>query len=206
MHGLMQEFPLLISSLIEYASRYHGDVEVVSRTIEGPVHRTNYRTLNQRAKQLANALVRLGVGPGERIATLAWNGYRHMELYYGVAGLGAVLHTINPRLFPEQIEYIANHAEDRYVFVDLTFVPLLEKLQDRLKAVKGYVVLTDEAHMPKSSLPKLMCYETLIGAEPVEFAWPTFDENTASSLCYTSGTTGNPKGVLYSHRSTVLHS
>jgi len=206
MRGLMQDTPLLISSLIDYAAIYHGDVEIVSRTIEGPIHRTNYREVQKRSKQLANALQHLGVKLGDRVATLAWNGYRHLEIYYGVSGIGAVLHTINPRLFPEQIEYIANHAEDSYIFVDLTFVPLLEGLQDRLKTVKGFVVMTDEAHMPKTGLRNAMSYETLVNGHSDKLDWPIFDENTASSLCYTSGTTGNPKGVLYSHRSTVLHS
>jgi fatty-acyl-CoA synthase len=205
MLGLLQDRPLLISTLIEYAAKYHGDREIVSRTVEGPIHRYTYRDANRRAKQLANALVRLGVKLGDRVATLAWNGYRHFELYFGVSGLGAVLHTVNPRLFPEQVEYIINHAEDGYVFVDLTFVPLLEGVAAKLKSVKGYIVMTDQAHMPKTSLPNAMCYETLIGGESTDFAWPEFDEKTASSLCYTSGTTGNPKGVLYSHRSTMLH-
>ncbi len=207
MLGLMQKEPLLISSLIKYAALYHGDTEIVTRTIEGPIHRYSYRDLHGRSKRLANALTRLGVGQGDRIGTLAWNTYRHMELYYGVSGMGAVLHTINPRLFPEQIEYIANHAEDQFIFVDLTFVPLLEALADKLTSVKGYVVMTDRAHMPADcKLPNLHCYEDLLAAESDDFDWPEFDENTASSLCYTSGTTGNPKGVLYSHRSTVLHS
>jgi fatty-acyl-CoA synthase len=202
----MQDQPLLISSLIEYADLYHGDVELVSRTIEGPIHRYNYRDSHRRAKQVANALAALGVGQGHRIATLAWNGYRHLELYFGVSGMGAVLHTINPRLFPEQIAYIANHAEDKYVFTDLSFVSLLEETADQLPSVKGYVIMTDEAHMPDTKLPNTMCYETLVGRQSTEFTWPKLDEWTASSLCYTSGTTGNPKGVLYAHRSTILHS
>ena len=206
MRGLMQERPLLISSLIDYAALYHGDAEIVSRTVEGPIHRTNYREAQRRSKQLAQALARLGARQGDRVATLAWNGYRHFELYFGVSGLGAILHTINPRLFPEQIAYIANHAEDKILFTDLTFVPLLEKLAGELKSVKAFVVMTDEAHMPKTSLPNALCYESLVAAESADFEWPTFDEMTASSLCYTSGTTGNPKGVLYAHRSTVLHS
>lgn len=205
MRGLMQDAPLLISSLIDYAADYHGDREIVSRTVEGPIHRTNYREMRRRSKQLANALAALGVQLGDRIATLAWNGYRHMECYYGVSCLGAVLHTINPRLFPEQIEYIANHAEDKFIFLDLTFVPLMEQLQDKLPKTQGFVILTDEAHMPQTKLRNVLCYETLLKAHSDEFTWPIFDENTASSLCYTSGTTGNPKGVLYSHRSTVLH-
>ena len=206
MRGLMQDYPLLISSLISYADLYHGDMELVSRTIEGPIHRYSYREAHQRSKQVAGALLSLGVNPGDRIGTLAWNGYRHLELYFGISGLGAVLHTINPRLFPEQIAYIANHAEDRYLFVDLTFVPLLESFADKLQSIKGFVIMTDEAHMPQTRLPNVYCYETLIRDQNPEFNWPKFEEQTASSLCYTSGTTGNPKGVLYSHRSTVLHS
>ena len=206
MLGLIQDRPLLISSLIEYSGQYHGDVEIVSRTVEGPIHRTNYRNINLRAKKLAQALERLGVKLGDRIGTLAWNGYRHMEIYFGVSGMGAVCHTINPRLFPEQIAYIINHAEDKYIFVDLTFVPLLEALKDHLKKVAGIVIMTDKAHMPETSLPNVICYETLVEAEDGNYNWPQFDEMTASSLCYTSGTTGNPKGVLYANRSTMLHS
>ncbi len=206
MRGLMMDTPLLISSLIDYAEIYHGDAEIVSRTIEGPIHRYTYRDAHGRAKQVANALTRLGIKLGDRVGTVAWNGYRHFELYYGVSGMGAVLHTINPRLFPEQIAYIVNHAEDQYLFIDLTFVPLLEAVADKLETVKGFVIMTDEANMPETKLANAICYEALIGAESADFAWPIFDENTASSLCYTSGTTGNPKGVLYAHRSTVLHS
>ncbi len=207
MLGLMQDRPLLISSLIEFAALYHGNTEIVSRSVEGPIHRYTYKDLARRSKQLANALTRLGVKLGDRVGTLAWNTYRHFELYYGVSGMGAVLHTVNPRLFPEQIDYIVNHAEDSYLFFDITFAPLVEKLASQLKTVKGFVAMTDRAHMPKDSkIPNLLCYEDLIGAESGEFDWPVFDEQTASSLCYTSGTTGNPKGVLYSHRSTVLHS
>jgi acyl-CoA synthetase (AMP-forming)/AMP-acid ligase II len=206
MKGLMQDSPLLISSLISFADLYHGDVELVSRTVEGPIQRYNYHEAHRRSKQVAKALLSLGVKPGDRIGTLAWNGYRHLELYFGISGLGAVLHTINPRLFPEQIVYIANHAEDQYLFVDLTFVPLLEALFDKLSTIKGFIVMTDEAHMPQTKLPNTWCYETLIGKQSDDYVWPRFDENTASSLCYTSGTTGNPKGVLYAHRSTVLHS
>jgi acyl-CoA synthetase (AMP-forming)/AMP-acid ligase II len=206
MKGLMQDTPLLISSLISFADLYHGDVELVSRTVEGPIHRYNYHDAHKRSKQVANALLSLGVKPGDRIGTLAWNGYRHLELYFGISGMGAVLHTVNPRLFPEQIVYIANHAEDQYLFVDLTFVPLLEALFDKLSTIKGFIIMTDEAHMPQTKLPNVLCYETLIGKQSDEYKWPRFEENTASSLCYTSGTTGNPKGVLYAHRSTVLHS
>jgi acyl-CoA synthetase (AMP-forming)/AMP-acid ligase II len=206
MLGIMQDRPLLISSLIEHANQWHSGVEIVSRTIEGPIHRCTYGDIHRRSKQVAKALIALGVKPGERIGTLAWNGYRHMELYYGVSGMGAVLHTINPRLFPEQIEYIANHAEDQYLFFDLTFAPLIEKLGPAMKTVKAFVAMTDRAHMPALKIPNLLCYEELVGAQDSDYAWPVFDENTASSLCYTSGTTGNPRGVLYSHRSTVLHS
>ncbi|ACV36445.1 3-(methylthio)propionyl-CoA ligase [Accumulibacter sp.] len=204
--GLMQDRPLLISSLIEHAATCHPRGEIVSRTSEGPIHRCTYADIQRRSKQVAQALTALGVQPGERVATLAWNGYRHMELYYGVSGMGAVLHTINPRLFPEQIEYIANHAEDQYLFFDLSFVPLLERLAGRLSSVRGFIVMTDRAHLPECSIPGLLCYEDLIAGQTGEYAWPQFDETAASSLCYTSGTTGNPKGVLYSHRSSVLHS
>ncbi len=206
MLGLMQDRPLLISSLIEFAALNHGDEEIVSRTVEGPIHRYTYRDCLSRSLQQAKALAKLGVRMNDRIGTLAWNGYRHVEIYYGVSGMGAVCHTINPRLFPEQIVYIVNHAEDKYIFVDLTFVPLIEKLVGQLPGVKGFVIMTDEAHMPETTLPNVICYETLMASADDDYQWPVFDERTASSLCYTSGTTGNPKGVLFSHRSTVLHS
>ncbi len=206
MLGLIQDRPLLISSLIEFAALYHGDVEIVSLSVEGPIHRYTYAEAHQRSKQLAQALIALGIEPGDRVATLAWNGYRHLECYYGVSGMGAVLHTINPRLFPEQIAYIANHAEDRIILTDLTFVPLLEAMADQLTGVEAFVIMTDRAHMPDTTLPKVHCYEDLLAARDGDYDWPSFDEKTASSLCYTSGTTGNPKGVLYSHRSTLLHS
>ena len=207
MLGRMQNQPLLISMLIEHAAQCHPNAEIVSRTSEGPIHRCTYTDISWRSKQLANALTALGVVNGDRIASLAWNGYRHMEMYFGVSGIGAVLHTINPRLFPEQIEYIANHAEDSFLFFDLGFLPLLESLAPQLKTVKGFVLMTDQAHMPANSkIPNLICYEDLLAAQSSEYEWPKFDENTASSLCYTSGTTGNPKGVLFSHRSTLLHS
>jgi fatty-acyl-CoA synthase len=204
--GLIQDRPLLISSLIEHANACHPGIEIVSRTVEGPIHRCTWGDIRLRSKRVAKALLALGVAPGDRIATLAWNGYRHMELYYGVSGMGAVLHTINPRLFPEQIEYIANHAEDRYVFFDLTFAPLLERLAPKMQSVRGFVAMTDRSHMPSQNIPNLLCYEDVVGAQDSDYEWPEFDERTASSLCYTSGTTGHPKGVLYSHRSTVLHS
>ena len=205
MLGLMQEKQLLIHTLIDYAATYHGRTEIVTRTVEGPIHRYTYADAHKRSKQLANTLTRLGVKLGDRIGTLAWNTYRHLECYYGVSGLGAVLHTINPRLFPEQVIYIANHAEDQFIFVDLTFVPLLEKLADKLPSVERYVVLTDAAHMPQTTLKNAVAYESWIGEADGDFAWGTFDENTAAAMCYTSGTTGDPKGVLYSHRSNVLH-
>ncbi|HXU53986.1 MAG TPA: 3-(methylthio)propionyl-CoA ligase [Casimicrobiaceae bacterium] len=204
MLGLMMRWPLTISSLIRHADQCHGDTEIVSRTIEGPIHRYTYRDAHTRARRLANALGRLGVVPGERVATLAWNGYRHFELYYAVSGVGAIIHTINPRLFHDQLTHIVNHAGDRLVFFDLTFLPLVEKLAPVCPGVTNWIALTDRAHMPSSSL-KLSCYEELVGAERDDYLWPELDEDTAAGLCYTSGTTGNPKGVLFSHRSTVLH-
>ena len=205
MKGLMMETQLLISSIAKHAEKFHGDSEIVSVTLDNPQHRYTYRDAMARARQLANALARLGVKQGDRVASLAWNDYRHLEVYYGVSGSGYVCHTINPRLFPEQIVYIINHAEDRFICVDAMFVPLLEAIADKISKVEGFIVMTDEAHMPETSLPNAMCYETLIAAESTEFDWPAFDERTASALCYTSGTTGNPKGVLYDHRSTLLH-
>jgi acyl-CoA synthetase (AMP-forming)/AMP-acid ligase II len=205
MKGLMMEAQLLISSIAQHAEKFHGDREIVSVTADNPRHRYTVREAIARAKQLANALGRLGVKQGERVASLAWNDYRHLEVYYGVSGSGYVCHTINPRLFPEQIVYIINHAEDRFICVDAMFVPLLEAIADKIPNVEGFIVMTDEAHMPDTALPNAMCYETLIAAESPEFDWPEFDERTASALCYTSGTTGNPKGVLYDHRSTILH-
>ena len=205
MRGLMMDVPLMVSSILDYAQRFHGDREIVSRAVEGPIHRYTYRDAAARTAQLAHALRALGVEPGDRIGTIAWNGYRHFELYYGVAGIGAVCHTINPRLHPSQIAYIAGHAADAYLFTDLTFVPLLEAIAPQLGSVRGYVVMTDEEHMPQTTLPNALCYETLLTAQPATIDWPRFDENTAAGMCYTSGTTGEPKGVLYSHRSTVLH-
>ena len=208
LQGLMMQMPLLISSLIEHADRHHGDAEIVSRRVEGDIHRTTYRELHRRSRQMANALAGLGIVRSERVATLAWNGYRHMELYFAVSGAGSVLHTINPRLPPEQIAWIVNHAEDRALFFDLTFLPLVEAVAPLCKTVKRWVLMTDRAHMPAEKSEKvgnLICYEDLIEGRSDAFTWPQLDENTASSICYTSGTTGNPKGVLYSHRSTVLH-
>ncbi len=205
MQGLMQNRPLLISSLIEYAASWHGDREIVSRDPEGSIHRTTYSALQPRAKRLANALHALGVGFGVPVATLAWNSARHLELYYGVTGGGRVLHTVNPRLFPDQIQYIINHAEDRYVFFDPVLTPLAEQLAPYLPLVRGWIALCDVAGMPATSLKNLLCYEDILAAAKEISGWPTFDENLAATLCYTSGTTGNPKGVLYSHRSTLLH-
>ncbi|HYX03560.1 MAG TPA: 3-(methylthio)propionyl-CoA ligase [Reyranella sp.] len=206
MFGLMQDRPLLIQQLIEHAALNHGDTEIVSRRIEGDIHRYTYRDARRRAKQVAEALLQLGITPGDRIGTLAWNGYRHFELYYGISGMGGVCHTINPRLFAEQIVYIVNHAEDRLLFVDLNLLPAVEKLLPQFTTVRHVVAMTDRAHLPKDcTIPNLLVYEELIDGKPGAYEWPEFDERTASSLCYTSGTTGNPKGVLYSHRSTVLH-
>lgn len=205
MHGLMMDKPLLISSLLDYAAKYHGGTEIVSRTVEGPVHRYTYADAELRAKKLAKALQTLGIQAGDRVATLAWNGYRHYELYYGVSGMGAVCHMINPRLFAAQVAYIMNHAEDMLVFADLTFLSLLEEIAPDVGSVKGFVIMTDEANMPETALPNVYCYETLLAVQDDDYDWPQFDELTASSMCYSSGTTGNPKGVLYSHRSTVLH-
>ena len=205
MHGLMMDTPLLISSIAEHAANFHGDREIVSVTMDNPRHRYTVRDSVQRARQLAGALDKLGLERGDRIATIAWNDYRHLEIYYGVSGAGYVCHTINPRLFPEQLVFIINHAEDRYICTDLMFVPLLEKLLPQIPNVEGFVIMTDAAHMPETSLPNAVCYETMIEAESTDYDWPQFDERTASALCYTSGTTGDPKGVLYDHRSTVLH-
>jgi fatty-acyl-CoA synthase len=205
MQGLMMRMPLTIPSLLEFAARYHGDTEIVTRTVEGPIHRYRYADLLRRAHQLSNALRVLHVGKGDIVGTLAWNSHRHMELYYGISGIGAVCHTINPRLFVEQIAYIIQHAEDRYIFADLTFVGLLEGIAERLQNVRGFVLMTDRAHMPDTRLPRVLCYEDLLAEQPEQAEWRIDDENAAASLCYTSGTTGNPRGVLYSHRSTVLH-
>jgi fatty-acyl-CoA synthase len=197
--------PLLISTIAEHAEKFHGNREIVSVTMDNPHHRYTMGDAVKRSRQLANALDKLGLERGDRVATIAWNDYRHLEIYYAVSGAGFVCHTINPRLFPEQLVFIINHAEDRYVFTDVMFVPLLEKLLPQIQNVEGFVVMTDEANMPETSLPNAICYETLVGSESSEYDWPQFDERTASALCYTSGTTGDPKGVLYDHRSTVLH-
>jgi len=205
MLGLMQNRPLLISGLVDYASTWHGGREIVSRDPEGAVHRSTYAEVASRAKRVANALDALGAKGGDRIATLAWNGWRHLELYYGVTSSGRVLHTVNPRLFPEQLQYIMHHAEDAFVFFDPVFAPLIEALAPSLPLVRGWVALCERDALPKMKLSGLLSYEDLLAKASPEYEWPVFDENTASTLCYTSGTTGNPKGVLYSHRSTVLH-
>ena len=206
LQGQMMDQPLLISGILEFAARHYGDSQIVSRRVEGDLHRYTYRDCARRARQLANALATLGVGMGERVATLAWNGYRHLELYYGVSGSGAVLHTINPRLHPDQIAYIVNHADDRILFFDLTFLPAIEAMARRCETVKAFVVMCGREHMPPAgTIPGLLCYEDLLDAASGDYAWPQFDERSAAALCYTSGTTGNPKGALYSHRSTVLH-
>ncbi|MGH8704699.1 MAG: 3-(methylthio)propionyl-CoA ligase [Burkholderiales bacterium] len=206
MHGLMMDMPLLVSDLIRFADRHHGATEIVSKTVEGGMHRYTYRGAHRRARRLAKALGALGVKMHDRVGTVAWNGYRHYELYYAISGSGAIINTLNPRLFPEQIVYISNHAENMALFFDLTFVPLVEKLAPALKTVKHYVLMTDRAHMPaKTSIPGLLCYEELVEAQDDRYEWPTFDERTACGLCYTSGTTGNPKGVVFAHRSTIIH-
>jgi len=205
MRGLMMDTPLLISSILRHADRNFGDSEIVSVTADNPAHRYTYADCFRRTRQLANALARLGLEQGDRVATLAWNDYRHLECYYAIGGSGFVCHTINPRLFPEQIVFMINHAEDRWIFTDPMFVPLLEGIADKLDGVEGFVVMTDAAHMPETTLANAVSYESLIGGESDAFDWPQFDENSAVGLCYTSGTTGDPKGVLYSHRSTILH-
>jgi acyl-CoA synthetase (AMP-forming)/AMP-acid ligase II len=205
MKGLMQDWPLLVHTILDHAA-WLGPREVVTRTVEGPIHRYSYGDLDRRARMIASACSKhLGIGFGDVIGTMAWNTHRHAEIWYGLMSLGVVVHTLNPRLFTDQLAYIINHAEDQWLFADLTFVSLLESLSARLPRVKGIVVMTDESHMPKGSLlPNPICYESLIGDGDGELEWPRLDEHTACGICYTSGTTGNPKGVVYSHRSTVL--
>ena len=204
--GQMMSQPLLISGLLVHAARHHADTEIVSRRTEGDIHRYTYADCHTRAKQVAQMLDRLKIEPSARIATFAWNGYRHLEIYYGSSGSARVCHTINPRLFADQLRYIINHAQDQVVFFDTSFLTLIEALHAQCPTVKHWICMTDAGNMPQSSTVKLECYETLLAQESGEYEWPTFDERAASSLCYTSGTTGNPKGALYSHRSTILHS
>jgi fatty-acyl-CoA synthase len=205
MNGLMMNMQLNLKTVIEHGTRVNGDVEIVSVTRDNPRHRTTYRQAFERANQLASAMQAWGLEQGDRIATLAWNDYRHFETYYAISCSGYVTHTINPRLFPEQLVYIINHADDKYVFLDADFVPLVEKIADQCPGVKGYVVMINQDGMPETSLPNAICYETLVESAAADYVWPEMDENAACALCYTSGTTGNPKGVLYSHRSTILH-
>src|SRR5688572_1489261 len=205
MNGLMMNTPLLVTEIMRYADKNHPKGEVISVTADTPRHRCTYADVFRRARKLANALAAAGVREGDRIGTLAWNDYRHLELYFAVSCMGAVLHTVNPRLFPEQLEFIINHAEDKLLFVDTTLLPVIAPLQGKLRSVEQTIVLTGAASMPPGVAGKLPDYESFIGGQPDTFEWPVLDERCASSLCYTSGTTGNPKGVLYSHRSTVLH-
>jgi len=206
MPGLMQDWKLTVDKILEHAHQNHGHQEIVARTVEGPIVRSTYSDLYWRSRQCSNALLADGVQKGDRIATLAWNTTRHMECWYGAMGIGAVLHTLNPRLFPDQIAWIINHAEDTHVFYDTTFQPIIEAIKDKVPSVRRWVALTDKAHMPaQTGVNDLRDYESYIGGHSKQVVWGDFDEQTACGLCYTSGTTGDPKGVLYSHRSNVIH-
>ena len=205
MYGQMQDVPLLVNNILDHANNYHGDREIVSRLVEGNIHRETYADAHLRARKLSQAFQKLGMGQGDVIATLAWNTHRHFETWYGITGIGGVYHTLNPRLFPEQLVYIINHAEDQIIVTDLTFVPVLEAIADQIPNVKHIIVLTDAAHMPESSLKNLLCYEDLLDGQNGDFNWVQVDERAPCGMCYTSGTTGNPKGVCYTHRSNVLH-
>nr|WP_313632660.1 long-chain-fatty-acid--CoA ligase [Brevundimonas naejangsanensis] len=205
MLGMMQDWPLTVDKILDHAKNWHGGREVVTRSVEGPIVRTTYAAIHDRARRVSNALLAWGIKPGDRVATLAWNTGNHMETWYGIMGIGAVCHTLNPRLFPEQLAYIINHAEDRVIFTDLTFVPLLEAVLPHCPTVERVIVMTDAAHMPQAKLPNAEAYETVLEQVSSDVVWGGFDEQNACGLCYTSGTTGNPKGVLYSHRSNFIH-
>ncbi len=205
MLGMMQDWPLTVDKILDHAKNWHGEREVVTRSVEGPIVRTTYAAIHERARRVSNALLGWGIKPGDRVATLAWNTGNHIETWYGIMGIGAVCHTLNPRLFPEQLAYIINHAEDRIIFTDLTFVPLLEAVLPHCPTVERVIVMTDAAHMPQAKLPRVEAYETVLEQSSSDVTWGGFDEQTACGLCYTSGTTGNPKGVLYSHRSNFIH-
>lgn len=205
MLGMMQDWPLTVDKILDHAKNWHGQREVVTRSVEGPIVRTTYAAIHERARRVSNALLAWGIKPGDRVATLAWNTANHIETWYGIMGIGAVCHTLNPRLFPEQLAYIINHAEDRIIFTDLTFVPLLEAILPHCPSVERVIVMTDAAHMPQAKLPKAEAYETVLEQSSSDVTWGGFDEQMACGLCYTSGTTGNPKGVLYSHRSNFIH-
>ena len=205
MLGMMQDWPLTVDKILDHAKNWHGEREVVTRSVEGPIVRTTYAAIHERARRVSNALLGWEIKPGDRVATLAWNTGNHIETWYGIMGIGAVCHTLNPRLFPEQLAYIINHAEDRIIFTDLTFVPLLEAILPHCPSVERVIVMTDAAHMPQAKLPKAEAYETVLEQSSSDVTWGGFDEQTACGLCYTSGTTGNPKGVLYSHRSNFIH-
>ena len=207
MRGLQMEDQLMISNIIKHAAVYHSDTEIIDRDMDGSIFRYTYREAHERSKKLAQAITRLGVKPGDRVGSLAWNTHRHFEMFYGISGTGAVLHTVNPRLFRDQLIYIINHCEDLWIFCDLETLPIVENLYPDLSSVKGYCLMADESDMPNETpLKNLKCYEALLDAEDGDYTWPTFDEYTASTICYTSGTTGNPKGVVYSHRSAILSS